>query len=89
MTNNNYNNWLADIMVEKAKAEKEFNKMAEYVKFCFHVDAPEIRTVDELDTFYREMEDMIEDIQRMMKATAVLSDIQHELETTTPEDFED
>ena len=89
MTNNKYNNWLTDIMAEKAEAEKAYNKMAEYVRICCRINVPEANDTEELNNFYSEMETMIEDINRMMEITAVLSDINQELATTTPEDFED
>lgn len=89
MTNNKYNNWLTDIMAEKAEAEKAYNKMAEYVRICCRIYVPEVHDTYELNNFYSEMETMIEDIKRMMEITAVLSDIHQELATTTPEDFED
>ena len=89
MTNNKYNNWLTDIMAEKAEAEKAYNKMAEYVRICCRINVPEANDTEELNNFYSEMETMIEDINRMMEITAALSDINQELATTTPEDFED
>ena len=89
MTNNKYNNWLTDIMAEKAETEEAYNKMAEYVRICCRIYVPEANDAEELDNFYSEMETMIEDIKRMMEITAALSDIHQELATTTPEDFED
>lgn len=89
MTNNKYNNWLTDIMAEKAETEKAYNKMAEYVRICCRINVPEANDTEELNNFYSEMETMIEDINRMMEITAALSDIHQELATTIPEDFED
>lgn len=49
----------------------------------------ENQTPDQLDSLYRELEDMVEKVRELMGSIAILSDVRRELAETTPEDFED
>lgn len=47
------------------------------------------QTPDQLDSLYRELEDMVGHVQKLMESIATLSDVRRELAETTAEDFED
>lgn len=47
------------------------------------------QTPDQLDSLYRELEDMTERVRKLMDSIATLSDVRRELAETTAEDFED